>query len=655
MMGDNASTLQRKIAEARARAQQQQTPAPSVSPAQENYYAHLAPEPDYEPDPFDALLNSVNILDAYKRWCGKMTPQARKGQTESIMISCPKPSHRDSNPSAWVNTKLNTWYCGACQEGGDIYDIAAFHFGVDNYKTGENFGKLRRLMAESMGYSVAKVGRREVPYLSVVPDPVPQVEQPEQEPPPTIPLATGTPEPPNFTPTPTPSAQLATPALPVVTKPEPTLEEELAEVVDLNESQIIFPTLDWRSIVTPDTFLADYMEACCVDDIAEEYHFWNGLLALGLAAGRDAYLQDSPPVYGNLFVCLLGLTGDGKSRSLRHLRKVISKALPFDHNSDYPKGAQQMVTPSSAEAMIQLFTYPVYDPNDPKRIVDYAPLRGLVEFAELAELAIKAGRAGNALKPTLIDMYDMKDTVGTVSVTNGVKSASQPFCSVFSSTQPSSLKDILQRSDASSGFLNRWVFASGKPKQRSFFQSDIVDVSRPIESLKRVHGWIGFGKTITVEPDAISIMEAFHRSLLEKLIQNNDSGLLNRLPLLYKKLLLLFAVNEHSSVVTADMANRVVAMHSYQTETYDIPAQHIGVSETDEVYRTIAEIVKAHSKEDRGPSLGFVKQRIKHKNYRIETVNKVIKIMESMGDIEIYSSPQGQRGRPTVRYRWIGA
>lgn len=647
---DNESqltTLQRKIAEARA---QKPAPAPATPPVQPqnapNPFADLAPEPDYEPDPFDDLLKNINILEAYQRWCGKMTPRPRPGQQESIMVSCPKPSHRDANPSAWVNTKLNTWYCGSCQEGGDVFDIAAFHFGVENYKSGLNFGKLRRLMAESLGYSIAKVGKREVPYLSVVPDPIPaqeplpEVTTPESPPP----------EPQNFTSPPT----MPIPALPIAVKPAPTLEEELAEVIDLDEQQIIFPTLDWRSIVMPGTFLDDYMQACCVDDIAEEYHFWNGLLALGLAAGREAYLVDSPPVYANLFVCLLGLTGDGKSRSLRHLRKVISAALPFDHNSDYPKGAQQMVTPSSAEALIQLFTYPVYDPINPKQIVDYAPIRGLVEFAELAELAIKAGRMGNALKPTLIEMYDMKDKVGTISVTNGVKSAQQPFCSVFSSTQPASLKDILQRNDASSGFLNRWVFASGKPKTRSFFQHDIVTVDAPIESLKKIHGWIGFGKQITVEPAAVSVMEKFHHSMLERLIQQNDSGLLNRLPLLYKKMLLLFAINEKSSVVSEDMAHRVVAMHSYQQETYEIPAQHIGVSETDEVYREIAKHIKRRTKEDHGPSLGMVKQAIKHKNYRIEVVNKVIKIMESMGDIEIYSTP-AQRGRPTVRYRWIGA
>ena len=78
----------------------------------------------------DEVLGNLSVLDAYTRYCGKMSPKIG-GKREGVMILCPMPDHRDKNPSAWMNLDNNTWFCGGCQEGGDQYDIAAFHFGYD--------------------------------------------------------------------------------------------------------------------------------------------------------------------------------------------------------------------------------------------------------------------------------------------------------------------------------------------------------------------------------------------------------------------------------------------------------------------------------------------------------------------------------------------
>lgn len=646
--------LQAKIAEAKAarEAAEKNKPASEAKPQpapEVAEFAHLAPEPDYEPDPFDEVLGNLSILTAYEKWCGKSRPSPRNGQTESIMVSCPTPAHRDANPSAWLNTQSNTWFCGGCQLGGDVYDIASFYFDIKDYKTGLNFGKLRRAMAEDLGYGVAKVGKKDVPYLKVVPDP-----EPEQAP--VNPEAKLSPET-KFSPA-TNSASI-TPALAQQIgsiKTNEELDAELAQVIELGiGEQTIFPTLDWKKIVTPGTFLDDYMAATTIDDIAEEYHFWNALIALGLSIGRDAYLRDSPNVYGNLFVCLLGLTGDGKSRSMRHLRAVLTEAIPYAAHDDYPRGANLVPTPSSAEALITMFTHPVMDPTTNKLIADYAPLRGLVEFGEMAELAAKAARAGNAgLKTTLIDFYDMKSEVATNSITNGIKRAREPFCSVFTTTQPDSLKRILSNADKSSGFLNRWVFASGKPKVRSFFQEDIVDVTDAIESLKRVHGWVGLGKEIRVEEMAAQLMEEFYREHLSKLVASEGSGMLSRLPLLYKKLLLLLAANEHSPTVTADMASKVISMHDYSVEAYGIPSRNIGADDLTNVYNELsASIRKLTNKDGEGPTYSQLKRILTPKGFQIALVDRAFKILENMNEIEIYSK-QSARGRPAQRYRWVG-
>lgn len=618
------SKLQQKLAEAKARKQAEQQPVKPPEP--ENPYAHLAPEQDFEPDPFAEILDNLDIIKAYRLWCGKMEPVVRPGQTESIMISCPVPGHKDADPSAWCNTENNTWYCGRCQKGGDAYDLAAWHYNIDgDYKQGRNFGKLRELMADALGYGVKKSpGKKDIPYLRVVPDPTPEpAENVAQDlgVDPALVKPVGVPQLPN-----------------VVAGSEKTNEQidaEMAEVIALGgETEVIFPTLDWRDIVTPDTFLHDYMLSTTADNIAEEYHFWNGLMALGFAGGRDVFLRDSPRVYGNLFVCLLGLSGDGKSRSFRHLRRTLAEALPFNKGHDYPKGVYLTPTPSSAEVLIHHFEHPVYDVNNPKVVADYAPIRGLIEFSEMAELTTKASRLGNALKPTLIDFYDMKDIVSTSSITHGSREARQPYCSVFSSTQPESLKVILRDSDRTSGFLNRWVFASGKSKPQSFFQEDVVELDRPVESLKRIIGWVGFGKEITVSLEAANRMEEFFKAELERAQRSNP--MLARLSLLYKKLLLLFAVNECSTVVTEEMAEKVIAMHGYSVASYELTGKRIGADEQTEVYNTLLETIQTLSKNGEGPSVGQLKKAIKNHNFKISMIDQVLKIMERLDEIEVY-------------------
>lgn len=322
---------------------------------------------------------------------------------------------------------------------------------------------------------------------------------------------------------------------------------------------------------------------------------------------------------------------------------------------DYPKGAFLVPTPGSAEAMISSFAKPVIDPNNPRVTVDFAPIRGLVEFGEMAELAGKAARMGSVMKPTMIDFYDMKDSVSTHSRAYGVTKATAPFCSVFTSTQPESLKTILGGGDKTSGFLNRWVFASGKPKNRSFFQEDIVDLERSARLLKETWAWVGMGREIVCEPEAVMMMEAFYKDRLSRLVEQEGSGMLSRLPLLYKKLLLLLAVNEHSNAVTGEMADKVISMHEYSVEAYGIPTKNVGADDLTTVYREVSDTIKRLTKNGEGPTSTVIKRVIANRNFPIALVDRAFKILENMHEIEVYAKESKGRGRPTQRYRWIAS
>lgn len=594
-------------------------------PSEPTHDADLIPEAPYERSEqdkeLDRVIDGISVIDAYRRWCGKSEVKVRGSQTEGIKVSCPVPGHRDEHPSAWLNTEKGTWFCAACDVGGDAYDIAAYHFGISDYKTGANFHELRRKMAGSLGYTfITPPG---VSHPIPVP-PAPEADPGGEE------GTDGESDGPSAT----------------VTALHPEDEDD--------DIEIEFPTLDWRSIVEPNTFLDEYMQCTWMDDVPEEYHFWNGLIAIGLACGREVELFDRIPVLGNLFVCLLGNTGDGKSRSFTHLRKLLIKSLPHRWDDPNSKGTHIVQTPASAEVLIQNFSKPVPDPTNPKIISYYAPVRGLVDFNELSALVSRANRQGNAIKPALMEFYDGSPVIGTSSITSGKKEAWGAFASAFTTTQPRSLRDLMKRSDLDSGFLNRWIFASGKQKQRIAVGGTVINIDPAVKPLQDIHGWVGFKKQLTWDEDAVKLFTDFFHSTVYPLQKKDDAGLLTRLDLTLKKLILLFTANQRLDSVPKEMVEKVIAMFKYLVSAYEIPAEHAGGNLQLEIRDELIRHIKRFT--DAGKMITYreINHCIKRKKFPPEMVHKMLKILADMGEIEAQATNAGKVGRPTVRYRYVG-
>lgn len=607
----NLTKFQEKLAQRRSKAT---TPQPSSSYVFDD---DLIPDldgtsvpPGSDPE-LDRVIIGIGILDAYRKWCGKSSPDSSSKRKEGIKVSCPKPNHPDRDPSAWLNTDKEVWFCGSCQEGGDSYDIAAFHFGypVPEYKNGATFHELRRKMAESFGYKFIQAPGMPKPVM-VAPDTDPQAA---------------------------PAAQ-----------PQP-MAQVIPIQMDDDEPKLDEVALDWQNIVEPGTFLDVYMQQCMKDDSPDAYHFWNAMLALGFAVGRDVTLYDKKPVLGNLFLCLLGPTGDGKSTSFWYLQQLLWKALPHKWDDPNSKGAAFISEPASAEHLVASFMKPVYDPNNPKSIAFYAPVRGLVEFPELSSLVGRASRKGNVLKPTLMQFYDGAPLISTGSVTTGVKKAENSFGSCFTTTQPKALKDLLRESDAHSGFLNRWVFATGTAKKRVAVGGDMIDVDPAIEPLKGVQGWSGFGKQVQWSDTAIDMFSDFFHGILYPAQKADETGLLTRMDLLAKKLILLLSANQHDDVVSVKTVDRVASMFSYLTAAYGIPAAHIGSTISSEVRDELLRHITRFTKSKGGISLRDLNKAIKRKNYPLDLVSKTLKYLVELQVIEV-AATQGV-GRPTVKYR----
>ena len=595
----------------------------------------------------DAFIERIDIIDAYNKWCGKMTPDAG-GKREGIKISCPNPAHPDKDPSAWINLDKQTWFCGGCEEGGDTHDIAAYSFGypVPGYKTGETFHKLREQMAESFGLHIKRVPGGKIAWQDAPPNPV----QPPR---------------PQLQSVPDDSAQASTPGL-VVGSPDPQPIPEVDEADNVSQmwaeddepELVIYPTINWHNLIPQDTFLYEYMKAAVEDDSPEEYHFWHGLLGLGSIVGRNVTLDDTRPVYANLMVCLLGATGTGKSRSRGHLDTCLRDAAPYQEDGTRTTGVKLVPVPSSGEYLVSQFSYEGKDPSTGRGSLGYQTVNGIVDFDEMSALLARANRQGSTLKPTIMAFADARDEVKIGGLQRGDFIAKAPFCSVTASTQPKAIRTLLNRNDTGSGFLNRWIFAGGKEKQTEAIggshSSTVINMEAAVRELKKVRGWGAVARSITLEPDAYDAYVKFFRTRVEPTKRKDETDLLKRIDLIVKKLMLLLTINLRRDTVPVQVVEAVAELFDYVLECYGILNSNIGITLMQDVMNDIQRHIKRHKdRTGRGASANDISKYTKRKNYSLEQIKKALDVMTALDIIEL-EPKQGSMGRPTVRYRVVG-
>lgn len=597
---------------ARERGLDLSTPSPSEV-ARERFDEDLIPDvlgdrPVTEEDRnIDELLAQVDILDAYARWCGKMTPKVGS-KRESIMVSCPLPGHVDRDPSAWVNLDKQTGNCAVCG-GFDKYDIAATHFDIDYRSNPSLFPQLRRAMAEDLGYYVTTGDV--VKPITIEPDDEDDDDFAGGQPSNVISLH---PEP----------------------EPEPGVDHSLIRI-------------DWRAIAPEETFLRKWMEICSEDDLPEEFYFWLGLMALAMSCGEDAVLVDRKPVKGNFFLCLFGPSGMGKSRSTAALSRLLREALPYDHSDPKSIGALVLPQPQSAEALVDSFSRPIYDPADPSVIIGYGHVRGLVKFEEFATFAGKANRQGSGLKPQLTEIYD-GENISVRGRMSGTVIAENPYCCVLSTTQPGSVKSVLANDDALSGFVNRWVFAMGVPKPLVAIGGEPLDITSTVQPLQSIHQWAHFGRKVKLDDAATRVWSEFFHQEIEPLKVGEDaSPLLARIDLTLKKIMLLLALNEKTTVVTESIVQRATALLPYLKATYAHLDNSMTTTATSDCIDAITRILERRGR----PMSARDIRRLLSKRFDTKAMVEALRLMEASGQVEKEVTKRGKVGRPTEKWSLV--
>lgn len=573
----------------------------------------------------DGVLDRLDILDAYDRWIGKKVKE-RGGGKNHVMISCPHPQHPDNDPSASINLADQVWYCHACGIGGDKYDLAAIKFGYgwpDQYKNDGTFPNLRRDMAIDLGYTVVRIGSQE--YL----EPPAPVEHSDEQ-------MQGTTNDLHIQP-----VEVRTP-LASVTPLEPDLSDFEGDFQDLAQARI-----DWELIVPKGTFLYEWMKAATIGDIPHEFFFWLGMQAVGQAAGHDVWLVDSMPVKANCFVCLFGNSASGKTRAIHPFEKMIKLALPWDGDDQTPsKGTKILPTPASAEALIDMFTHQIKDPST-QQVVDHASVRGLLKIDEFSSFVSRSTRPGTTMKETFIELYDASwgAEVSNHSRTHGLMKAVSPFAQVVTTTQPKAIHAYLRRSDAESGFLNRWVFAAGARRvARISYGAAPVDVTKPAEMLKDLWRWCSTGREMKLEGPALAVWDNFFQDEIVPLQDTDDDSMLSRTDLILKKLIILFTINSKEAQPTAQTVGQAISLFPYLILTGRMFSKNLGHSDQEDCRQRIQAYLAQK------PTGASPKQIIRSLGgkYEAQLINSVFKLMIDLQEITVKTDTA--KGPKTSRY-----
>lgn len=595
------------------------------------------PTPNISPEQqvLDDFISLIGIVDAYNRWIGKGTIHPGN-RTESIKVRCPNPAHPDTHPSAWLNTEKNVYKCGSCDIGGDIWDLAAWHFGfhVPSYKNDPTtFRLLREKIGADFGMTIEKgiAGDLYVVTSSPISEEITQPDTPESHE--------------------TQSGNTEQPAS--VTYTATGADEAEKEFERKLTKTRKHPSIDWRSVVEPNTFMDAYLQATTSDDVPEEYHFWNSLVALGMAVGGMRTLEDQPEVNGNLFICLTGPTGTGKSKSNRHLVNLLHNALPYSPTDQPPYGANYVKGTQSGEVLIKAFQHPMLDPITSKIVGNWPDVKGCVHFDELADLIGKSGRLGSTLKTTLMELYDTPMHLRSTSLAHGLVDAERPFGSVVTTTQFRSIRALITKSDDGAGFANRWVFAVGPPKLQDAINRTRVDLTQAISKLTGLAHSARNHQLITWSEDAEKTWTTFfHKILLPAREANQDSAIIQRIDLLLKKLFLLFAVNEKQSVLTDTIVRKVLTIYPHLLETYLLIEGEISATEEGDDVDLVMRQIARMSTSTYAPTARELHRSTMRKITSVQKLRKVLENLVVLGLIEEFKKPPGPAGgRPTTVYK----
>jgi len=379
----------------------------------------------------------------------------------------------------------------------------------------------------------------------------------------------------------------------VADAPDLTESENVIKLVppleEIESDRVTGDTIPWESFVARGTFLWNYMVEADKDPFPTNFHLFNGLMLLSMATGRYCRIDTGTgSIAGNLYICLYGGTASGKTQTWALAKRVLRDAVPYD--GDGPSaGARLIGNPASPEGIHDAFHKVTEDPIVGE---ETHPVNGVVYADEFASILNR--RAGNDVKPILTEFYSASGPESRTRAGGNDVTIEEPYCSFLTGTQPRAIRTHLAQQDADSGFLNRIIFAHANPKPpRSMLDGTKYDERILVDELRRVWLWAERNaQTLEFTIEAAEVYREFWSRIIAPGAASDDDetkAFTARIELHLFKIMLLMAINEEETEISAELVGRVCeVMHDVLAEGYRTVKRDI---ERDDISEDVKQLV----------------------------------------------------------------
>lgn len=555
------------------------------------------PEPVYDeplPDLAGAIKARLGIIAAVRMF-GKKQDRIRDTTTEGVKVRCPYNDHNDSNPSAWVNTEKNTWYCGVCTVGGDVIDFyAARKHGLRpaDFHRSTRFSEVVKEMGSEMGLAVVRKGRsfviedEEAPLPSPLPDaPVGDVAPPARS----VPTEADSPLPPPADvpvsePVVPPSPEAAEPitvtvddALRGITLDRDLLEDYSDDDDEEDEDDVLgIPQVEWRDLpINPGSFLGEWMTYAetYYRWVPPEYFLFAGIQALGLATGHNVTSFTGAKLTGSTLVALIGSSASGKSTAVNELKNMLRRVPGVKFEKDFGTGVKMIPSPASSEALVSSIFTDIEDLGHvvpgTRREVGVTAWLYEDEFATFMERARRRG--GGTLKTRVIGLHDFtKSTtepemvMDEYALTSGSRSLHDTYFAAMFTTQTDAVRGLMERTDLISGFLNRIIPVMGARRERRTVAGAVATPLSPPHDTAYKYLWDNCRKGnrhIPFTEEALLLVDS-HPFLHHVERLSDVDSLYSRVQHMTVRLAMLLAVNNNEREVGPEYVSAVCDLFS---------------------------------------------------------------------------------------------
>ena len=388
------------------------------------------------------------------------------------------------------------------------------------------------------------------------------------------------------------------------------------------------------------------------------------LAYLGTAVGRGPFMPIGDDWnHARLFMVHVGRSSLGRKGTAKKLIYRINKAVQVLDECLVPQIHRGGLSTREGLALMIHDGY-MDGKNEVSAIEDK---RLLVVESEFANILHQSRRDGNTLSAALRDAWD-----GT-SIRPAVKTspvwASDPHIGFIGDVTPTELRDLMRARELTNGFANRFIFFWAEGDKAlpfpEYTPQDVVDTlaTRVAQVLKFAGADRHVEKDVmsmAFSPEAASLYARLYKGeLRDRSAGEQVTGLLDRRAPVLLRLAMLFALTDHTNVLSEGHINAAMAWVRYWVDSvkyiFQSDVDEAGTAVTIDTTQRIVTFLSEHGQATRTELTKGCLQGHVSKATLDKALDELLAASPPVIEVETVPRPKGQPGSPSKCYRLYAA